>query len=123
VTTRSELRDGCLVYHQGVRSEPELTDGKIRVKHVSDDPFTLCSFKCPGCEAWHTYRSGPKHDDFPTWEWNGSVSSPTFYPSMIVGRGTDRVCHFFVTHGWIAFELDSTHHLAGKTVELPEVGA
>jgi hypothetical protein len=33
----------------------------------------------------------------------------------------DMVCHSFVRDGRIEFLSDSTHHLSGQTVELPEV--
>ena len=113
---RGELRNGNLVYVQEVRQEPELTDGKIRIRELPPGHSGLFEFRCPGCGDEHVYRVGIGE---PNWEWNASLSSPTFYPSLISGRGSDRVCHFFVTNGHIAFEPDCTHALAGKTVELP----
>jgi hypothetical protein len=109
---RSEIRNGVLVYNQPSAVQPD--DGKQRVREESPGYFV---FTCPGCESRHCYRVG--HGE-PNWTFNGSLSRPTFYPSMIV-RG-DGVCHFFVTDGEIAFESDSTHALSGKKVELPEVG-
>lgn len=53
------------------------------------------AFFCPGCQCGHAIRtSGEK-----AWQWNGSVSAPTFSPSYLV-LGERR--------------------LKGKTVDLPE---
>jgi hypothetical protein len=68
------------------------------------------------------------------------VDSPTFKPS-ILARGVERitdeeharimagekieprpyVCHSYVTDGNIMFLPDSTHHLSGQTVPLPDL--
>lgn len=100
----------------------------------------LVLFQCPGCRCCH----GPRVDSSdgksgPIWEWNGSLESPTFKPSILVkgvvpltdeeidrlmrGEKVDpvpMVCHSFVTDGKIQFLSDSTHELAGQTVEIPE---
>lgn len=99
-------------------------------------------FYCPGCECCHgvwVAASNPLTEG--KWEWNGSMDQPTFTPSILV-RGTvpitddehrrimageqiepkPLVCHSFVRNGQIQFLSDCTHHLAGQTVELPEIG-
>jgi len=97
----------------------------------------LVLFQCPGCKCCHGPRvEGTTH---PVWGWNGSLEAPTFTPSILV-RGTvpvtddeverimrgenvepkPLVCHSFVTDGKIQFLSDSTHELAGQTVEIPE---
>lgn len=91
-------------------------------------------FWCPGCDERHAISTGPDG-----WTWNGDRVRPTFTPSVLahphqtvvdpdlVGealwasenvRMTPR-CHSFVTDGRIAFLDDSTHPLAGQTVDLP----
>ncbi len=97
-------------------------------------------FFCPGCEQVHAVR-------VPGWSFNGSETAPTFHPSVLVTSGhfaphftagsecwcTYRRehpdepvsfrcyrCHSFVREGKIQFLTDSTHELAGQTVELPE---
>jgi len=68
----------------------------------------------------------------PCWGYNNDVEKPTFTPSILVtyngaDAGQDRdgyrappaVCHSFVTDGRIQFLTDSTHELAGQTVDLP----
>ena len=86
-------------------------------------------FDCPGCGMLHApvirVGIGPKR---PCWEWNGSLDTPTFTPSILVtcddyGPEHKRVlCHSFVTGGRIQFLGDCTHDLAGQTVDLPEWG-
>lgn len=91
-------------------------------------------FRCPGCDDNHQIRIG-------TWGFNGDLERPTFTPSVLlngnqwpkdecpeyykeshasVPPGGDTVCHSFVTDGRIQFLTDSTHKLAGQTVELPD---
>lgn len=99
-------------------------------------PATYCLVWCPGCEDMHQiYVEGrsPSH----TWEWNGDEQKPTFSPSLLVrgkqwpedsefympthpvSPGGDTVCHSFIRGGQWEFLADSTHHLAGQTVEMP----
>lgn len=95
-------------------------------------------FWCPGCETYHgVWTNKPNELTGAKWNWNGSLITPTFTPSILV-RGTQKitdeeadrimageklpvketVCHSFVTDGKIKFLNDCTHKLAGKTVEL-----
>lgn len=111
----------------------------------ADDLNNQLSFMCPGCKEVHFIKHGD--DSGPRWAWNKNTEHPTFSPSILV-RGkalTDKgnrdieawreagfpkrdqpfesvatVCHSFVTHGQIQFLTDSTHELAGQTVDLPE---
>lgn len=91
-------------------------------------------FRCPGCEDNHQIHVG-------TWTFNGDLERPTITPSLLVhgnqwpedeypeyyrashasvAPGGDTICHSFVTDGRIQFLSDSTHVLAGQTVDLPE---
>lgn len=68
--------------------------------------------ECPGCGSIHHF------DD--RWTFNGDLEKPTFKPSYLVhGSPVQPRCHSFVTDGQIAYLSDSTHDLAGKTVDLP----
>ena len=69
---------------------------------------------CPGCEAVHGVRTSPAG-----WTWNGDLVKPTLSPSLLTTDGMGTVCHCFVRDGRIEFLNDSTHALAGKTVDLP----
>lgn len=73
------------------------------------------AFFCPGCYCSHAFTVGGT--EHPRWEWNGSLDSPTFSPSLFY---TQIVCHSFVRDGRIQFLGDCTHKLAGKTVDIPE---
>lgn len=101
----------------------------------------LVMFWCPGCDKAHqvSVASGG-------WSFNGDYERPTFKPSVLVRTGhfipdhqgpacwctynaehpddsapfKCALCHSFVTDGRIQFLGDSTHPLAGQTVELPE---
>lgn len=91
-------------------------------------------FWCPGCDSAHRVFVGDGSG--PRWGFNGSVDRPTFTPSVLVtyngpDAGQDHgdgyvappaVCHSFVTDGRIQFLGDSTHALAGETVDLPPWG-
>lgn len=90
-------------------------------------------FWCPGCLTHHA----PVVDGSRGWSWNGSLTSPTISPSILV-KGTvpltddqvtrimagekiepvPLVCHSFVRDGQIQFLSDCTHKLAGQTVPL-----
>lgn len=78
------------------------------------------AFHCPGCGHAHSIPvTGPRG-----WHWNGSVDTPTITPSLLVNPGggnpTAPVCHSIITDGKINFQSDSTHALAGQTVDMPD---
>lgn len=103
-------------------------------------------FWCPGCDGAH--QVGVGEGPGPRWGYNGNPEAPTFTPSVLVRSGhhardhkgkcwcdynAERVangeepsgfscsiCHSFVTDGRIQFLTDSTHALAGQTVDLPD---
>lgn len=76
----------------------------------------------------------------PVWSWNGDTEKPTLKPSILT-KGTKEltddqlavimaggvvdpvpvVCHTWITDGRVQFLADSTHALAGQTVDLLEV--
>lgn len=87
---------------------------------------------CDGCEEMHILPD--------TWNFDGNLEKPTFYPSFrhegiqrvfvggkwtgewvrdAAGQTIPYICHYVVTAGEMRFEIDSTHALAGKTVPLP----
>ena len=86
----------------------------------------LIGFWCPACEESHVVNGG--------WYFNGDGDRPTLTPSVKVSyngrdagqvsedgdRAPYAVCHFFVTSGKIQYCADSTHPLAGRTVDLPD---
>jgi hypothetical protein len=84
----------------------------------------IAKFRCPGCHAIH--RIPVASTEYGSrWSWNGSLSVPTFNPSILtriqpteLGR-PEKICHSFVRTGRIEFLGDCTHSLAGQTVDLP----
>lgn len=81
------------------------------------------AFRCPGCNRTHRITVGQGG-----WSWNGNAELPTFTPSILVSYdGADAgrngappaVCHSYVTNGRIQFLGDTTHALAGHTVDIP----
>lgn len=76
---------------------------------------------CPGCKTHHGFTT--KHPGpFVPWQWNGSVDSPTFNPSMLVNADyPESRCHSFVRDGKIQFLGDCFHELKNTTVDLPEI--
>ncbi|MDA8211871.1 MAG: DUF6527 family protein [Clostridia bacterium] len=88
----------------------------MKVTVGNDGSFT---FKCPGCGNWHTLNT----PDNVRWNFNGDVDKPTFYPPVICEamNAGGIICHCMVRDGMIQFLPDSSHHLAGETVELPDI--
>jgi hypothetical protein len=96
------------------------------------------AFWCPGCDTAHSITVNAADG----WGWNGDLERPTFTPSVLVHSHATLIdstlegaaltapgnctvtpqCHSFVTEGRIQFLGDSTHPLAGQTVDLPEWG-
>ncbi len=82
----------------------------------------LVGFHCPGCQFDHvvtTDETAPVH-----WTVSDDLERPTMSPSIVVSweyGGKKMRCHSFVRDGNIEFLDDCTHHLAGKTVILPDV--
>lgn len=105
----------------------------------------LIAFWCPGCNSAHAVNTS---DRFPRWHYNGNAEKPTLTPSLIqrtghfmsshrpgdecwcdFNRNHPRFtgprpicvsCHCIVTDGKIQFLSDSSHALAGQTVDLPD---
>lgn len=104
---------------------------------VADDNGTHYgyAFWCPGCSEAHTIPTKPHERG---WDFDGNEERPSFSPSILchpAGRlyadgrlaedGTHAVymtprCHSFVKAGSFQYLTDSTHALAGKTVDIPE---
>lgn len=94
--------------------------------HLSDDAIGSVFINCPGCKSFHSLATKTPNHCGAMWSWNESLESPTFSPSLNVSwyyHGSDGVrkdfrCHSFIRDGKIEFLNDSTHDLAGKTVDL-----
>lgn len=106
---------------------------KIRV--ITEPPFGVYQFFCPGCEEMHTVHVGKKNASGAQWSFNNDLDKPTFKPSIYLRTGKyadpkwippddspywNVICHSFVVAGNIQFLTDCTHKLKGQTVELPD---
>lgn len=71
---------------------------------------------CPGCAKLHRLPSEG-------WTFNGDLDKPTFAPSFkhSWGAPANKVCHYIVTDGRIFYCGDSTHALAGQTIDFPDL--
>ena len=105
------------------------------------------TIECPGCKSRHSIYVNHSNNNA-NWQFNGNVDSPTFKPSLLIRSGHYAshhnkddgcwctykeehpedvsgfecgICHSFITDGKIQFLGDCTHHLAGQTVDLPEL--
>ena len=113
--------------------------GMLREEYwYSGDPepqiASLSAF-CPGCGFEHSFNvdlvgHGRWREGGALWEFNGDYEKPTFRPSMFHNRdgniANHPLCHSWVTDGQWEFLVDSTHSLAGQTVDMvhpdPEMG-
>jgi hypothetical protein len=97
-----------------IAAPPPLNPNVERARRDEDsDRVTIF---CPACREPHTTDS--------RWQFNGSLTLPTFVPSLNWHRDdASRHCHSVVTNGQISFLPDSGHALKGQTVELPPITA
>lgn len=87
-------------------------------------------WQCPGCDEAHTVpvAGAPRATPGPQWTFNANFDLPTLDPSVaITGVMFDKDptgklrCHSTITAGRVQFHSDSSHALANKTVDLPEL--
>lgn len=80
---------------------------------------------CPGCGYGHMfYTFKPNDYNGAKWVFDGNLEKPTFSPSMLVNaknEGDYPRCHYFLRNGKIQYLNDSTHHLAGQTIDMEDV--
>lgn len=85
---------------------------------------------CPGCElgggsGLHGLPiAGSPGVTEPFWTWNGDIEAPTLEPSIMTRYNSPdgkMVCHSYLRAGRWEFLGDSTHALAGQTVDLPDL--
>lgn len=79
--------------------------------------FPTFSFWCPGCGCGHAVFVTSPAENGAQWKFNGDLACPTFTPSIRIGEKPVR-CHLHVENGYLRYEADCTHELAGKTVEM-----
>jgi len=75
-------------------------------------------YMCLGCGYEHAFalRSEGGYHEF-----NMDLNNSTVSPSLLERNNPERICHSFIRNGMIQYLNDCHHHLAGKTIELPEI--
>lgn len=75
-------------------------------------------YQCSGCGYEHAFSlksEGGYH------EFNLDLEFPTVSPSLVQNFTPGKMCHSFIRNGKIEYLNDCFHHLAGHTIELPEM--
>lgn len=95
-----------------------------RESEILESADGMLFFECLGCKMLHGINVS--RDDRPRWDWDGSVTAPTFSPSILVRfpwgpEQREVVCHSYVRGGQIQYLDDCTHEYAGKTIPLPPI--
>lgn len=90
------------------------------VQELSDGQMVLW---CPGCDCFHGFYPKTKPGPGPRWDFDGDMDKPTINPSLLVtrqyGDGREQtICHSFIRNGQWQYLNDSTHILAGQTVDV-----
>lgn len=80
------------------------------------EPAVIAHY-CDGCKQLHPIPVNQKSGL--SWNWNNDIGKATLSPSIkITGGG---ICHYHIKNGNIEYGNDSTHHLKGQTVPLPDI--
>jgi hypothetical protein len=85
----------------------------MKIKEASPGYFMMY---CPGCENLHAFGE--------SWGFNKDFDDkPDVQGSLLTHptRVRNITCHLFIRHGKIQYLTDSTHSLAGTTIDLPEI--
>ncbi len=106
----------------------EILSPKLVRRQYGD--LTLHEHWCPGCNAMHQIAVETAFRNGARWTRDGNAAAPTFSPSVNhtlrfapnSGRAA-QVGHYFIRSGRIEFCGDSSHALAGQTVDLPDIPA
>lgn len=76
---------------------------------------------CPGCLREHGVPIAGM-DGHAVWEWNGNAEFPSLTPSVkVLPTLVHPLCHSIMTAGQLHFCADTSHKLAGRTVDMEEL--
>lgn len=102
-------------------SHVDRTHVMIEAEIPSVSTWRKLMWRCPGCRDVHAVGVGGDSASGMGWTWNGSMTAPTFSPSILKSGGAGPTCHSFVRDGMVEFLADCGHELAGQSVRmLPE---
>lgn len=101
---------------------------KAMIRRVNDHSKTYdcLAFVCPGCidmlggSGIHVLAVNSTVKS-PSWSWDGNLEKPTLSPSVLTGKGSDKICHSFLKKGVFEFLGDCNHSLAGQKVEMVDL--
>ncbi len=101
---------------------------KSMIRHVDDHgkKYDCLAFVCPGCIAMvggtglHMLAVNTTVKS-PSWDWNGNLEKPTLTPSILTGKGSDKICHSFLTSGVFKYLGDCNHELANQEVPMVDL--
>lgn len=101
---------------------------KSQIRHIDDHgvKYDALAFICPGCIAMvggsglHLLPINTTSKS-PAWTWNGNLEKPTLSPSILTGRGSDKICHCFLQDGVFHFLSDCNHELKDQYVDIPDL--
>lgn len=103
----------------------------------SEEAKGVVAIYCKGCGCDHIIATKQPFSNGAVWGFNNDFNKPTFTPSLLVrtgkyvpghenfddeGHDLSSICHSFITDGKIQYLADSTHALAGQTIDLPDYG-
>lgn len=94
-----------------------------KIHFDSRDLEDYCWFHCPGCGVDHgavVNDRRPENAGRLANNWNGSSENPTFRIGIMPIQDRRKYCFCFIKDGRIRFHIYCHHHLAGKTIELPD---
>lgn len=83
--------------------------------HLRMVALGVLSHWCGACDRPHVLHMGVGDSRL---DWDHNTAHPTFSRD-IRHEGTSGVCHYFIQGGRQEFLADSSHILAGRTVDLP----
>lgn len=83
---------------------------------------------CEGCEKMHLlYLQAGKPYENPVghrlvWKFNGSLTHPTFGPSLLINGSTpEQRCHIVIEEGWVNYLADSYYAIKGSRRQLQPI--
>lgn len=116
-----QLEHAVVSRPEGAGSKDRLLSPKLAERHYGT--LVLHEHWCPGCRMIHQIAVEQPFRNGARWSFDGNAEAPTFHPSVNVGPGSPRQCHYFLSQGRIQFLGDCHHDLAGQTVDLPDLPA
>lgn len=101
---------------------------KSMIRHVDDHgkKYDCLAFVCPGCiemlggSGLHILPVNTTVKQ-PSWYWDGNLEEPTLDPSILTGKGSNKICHSFLRAGVFEFLGDCNHSLANQKVPMPDL--